>query len=78
MEIAIASIQLFTELTKAYIVFQEGATPEQRKQLTQFFIDDRIRWDKELEKIAKFFDGLALKDSNAEGSGKKTGETSTP
>lgn len=46
-----AALLFATELAKAYNTFWTGATPAQREQLVQFFIDDRKLWQKLIDKV---------------------------
>ena len=39
-----AALNLATAVTNAIIKFQDGATPEQKAQLIQFYIDDQKWW----------------------------------
>lgn len=51
-----AGLEFATELTRAYITFWTGATPIQREQLVQFFIDDRKLWQPFLDRLIALVD----------------------
>ena len=46
-----AALLLATKITEAYLAFLQGATPEQRTELVQHWLDDRKVWRNLLERL---------------------------